>query len=100
MIVLPASFWAVITRNQRPQLGVTPWAAFGVGTAPGAGGAAWTGCGLGGPSPGAAGASRLPCGRSRVTGWANPALVMIGLNAWVMTSPVGCAGSTAAKGVR
>src|SRR5215467_580126 len=99
MMALPDSLSATISRNQRPQSGVLLAAglAGAAGVAPPVAGAA-------GVAPAVAGAgsntSVLLCGRSRVTGWPKPALVMVGLKAWLITSPVGCAGKTAASGVR
>src|SRR5215472_10493426 len=108
-----------MTRNQRPQLGWPGCPRAGAGGVPGV----VVGAGVGGVGrtgtvdavgPGVAGSggfvkpasedsgstASLPCGKSRVTGWAKPALVICGLNGALTTSPVGCAGSTADKGVR
>src|SRR5215813_6866578 len=109
-----------MTRNQRPQLGWLGCAAAGCAGAPGAaagagaGGVGRTGTveavgpgvatGSGGfvkpASDDSGSTASLPCGRSRVTGWANPALVICGLKGALTTSPVGWAGSTADNGVR
>src|SRR5258706_11937239 len=100
-----------MTRNQRPQLGwpACAWPGKGwivAGWPPrGAGGAAAGAGGTGAADavgPGVTGSAgfgvvasenrsraSLPLGRSRVTGWANPALVVSGLEASATTSPGG-----------